>query len=105
MPGVAWTLGTKADDPNTPAVNEGLNRVVARPFGSSQSVVFETIAVPDTPDSLIGSNLSQSGIAGQQVANPLTVTLKDQFENLAPDIPVKFRVIGTPSDVSAGWSR
>jgi len=97
---VAWTLGKTADDLSTPSVNEGLNTIVARPFGTDASVTFQATGIPAPPDSMHPSNLSQSGAAGTSV--PIAVTLYDPYDNKVPNFPVIFEIIkGTDGGLTA----
>ncbi|MFO7891476.1 MAG: Ig-like domain-containing protein [bacterium] len=90
-----WTLGTTADDKSTESINEGINRIIARPLGAESSVTFEAEAVPDVASSLVKSNDNQFGDAGEQLEDPFIVTLKDAYQNKVPDHSVDFEIINS----------
>ncbi|MEJ2626934.1 MAG: Ig-like domain-containing protein [bacterium] len=90
-----WTLGTVADDKSTTQVNEGINRIIARPFGAESSVTFEAEAIPDVPTSLLKSNDNQSGDAGQQLEDPFIVTLLDTYLNKVPNHIIDFEIVNS----------
>ena len=94
MASTACTLGRAADDKSTPGVNEGLNTVVARPFGTDASVQFNITGVPAAPVAFTKSNDNQSGAAGRQLAKPFIISLLDSYGNKPPNVSVTFQVLG-----------
>jgi len=83
MAGTKLTLGTKA----------GINRVMARPFGTIESVQFLATALPDLPRTMTKTNDLQSGVARDTLDRAFIVTLYDQFGNRTPNIPVAFTIL------------
>ncbi len=99
-----WTLGTTADDKSTPDINEGLNRIIARPLGAENSVAFEAEALPDVPSSLLKLNDNQYGDAGTTLPKQFVITLLDAYQNKVPNHKVNFEIVnsldGSLSDTS-----
>ncbi len=91
----SWILGTTADDKSTPNTNEGINQIIARPFGAESSVTFEAEGLPDKPSSLLKLNNNQFGNAGEQLQYPFIVTLRDAYQNKVPDYTVNFEIVNS----------
>jgi hypothetical protein len=87
------TLGTAA----------GLQAVQATVAGADGSpVVFTATALPDqaTQITITGGN-GQTGCVSQRLASPLSVVVRDQFNNGIPALPVAWHVVtggGSPAD-------
>jgi len=79
-----WTLGKTA----------GLNEVVARAYGTAQTVVFQTTGIPAAPQSIYADPAepsSKTGVVGDTVK--FTAILEDPYRNITPDIPVTWSVV------------
>ena len=81
--GTLLTLGTRT----------GLNRVLARPFGTLESVQFQATGLPDVPQTMTKTNDLQTGVARDTLSLPFIVTLYDQYGNVTAGVPVAFSMI------------
>lgn len=80
-----YTYGTKAGTETVQAAVPGL---------TGSPVTFNLTALPASPDSLIAfSGNNQTGVGGEQLAEPFVVKVTDLFGNPVASVPVKFQTI------------